>query len=281
MAAAVKPKLHEDKQDFLLGPNLCSQVGNNVSTVLRAALVEKCKLQGGQLAAADIEHVFELVLNSEDLFPIYQEGHKTCTSMRNSKQFSPVGPNTLVNFILGAFCNDVLKEIAHTHRFRDKEWRRAIVQGFADFLTNKINTDLQSQLFSTYKKLVVQNGKSMSAVTITSSEEIVEIVVQVVTRIKNTLPEEPRLVSLMNQAVNDAITRKFGVDHSAGGWIDESTIKHFITLLLIPTQTNRFRQTVLQRMDGSLAPLKSSKDAKGDISEKFSSSDVQNSHRAV
>ena len=243
----MKAGLQKDVLDFLPGPNLCSQVGNNVSIVLRAALMEKCKLQGGHLSGGDIDHVFDLVMDSEDLFPIYQEGHKTCTALKDNAQFTPVGPIKLLNFVAGAFCNDVIKDITRAHGLQNMELRRALIQSFADFLGSKINTDLQEQLYSSYKKLVLKHGKAMTPITITSSQDIIEAFAQSISRVKNTLPVDRRTVSFISFVVNDKMTRKVGTSHFGGGWIDEATVKDFITQLFSPTENKNFRQTILLR----------------------------------
>lgn len=269
MSTRAKNNKPADNFDFLPGPNLCSQVGQNVSIVLRAALLEKCKLHGGQLSHADIHHVFELVMDSQDLFPIYQESHTTCTSIKTSTQFTQVGANKVMNFVVGAFCSDVIKELARTHRFQNNGWRRALIQGFADFFANKINTDLKEQLFTSYKKLVLQKGKSLTAVTISSSDDIIQTFAETISRVKATYPVDRRLATLVGSSVNNALTRKFGAGHSAAGWIDDDTMRSFLDQLFVPAPNNGFRQIVLRKIDGEVVPFEAPKETKTAKSNAF------------
>lgn len=239
----------EEKPNTLSGPNLCSQVGANVSKTLHVALMEKCRLQDGQLSPADIDLVFDLVLNSRELFPIYQRGYKNCVSIKNEAQFDHVNENKVMNFVVSAFCRDVIQDLISQYddhdEYQSTGWSRAFVHGFADFLSSYIDKDVRLQLFSCYQKLTLKHGGSLTPVTILNSKDVVSSFAKTILMLKEMLRTRPRIAAQMGWMVNEAIATELDLEHRAGGWVENTTIIEFISRLYAPSESNHFRHLVL------------------------------------
>ena len=239
----------KEKPNRISGPNLCSQVGANVSKILHVALLEKCGQRDGQLSPDDIDHVFDLVLNSRELFPVYQQGYKNCVSLKNESQFDYVNENKVMNFVVSAFCRDVVQDLVSQYddhdEYQSTGWSRAFVHGFADFLSSYIDKDVRSQLFNIYQKLTLKHGSSLTPVTILNSKDVVGGIAKTVFTMKEMMRTKPRMAAQMGWMVNKAIATELNLEHREGGWVENTTIIEFISRLYAPSESNHFRQLVL------------------------------------
>lgn len=239
----------KEKTTQISGPNLCSQVGINVSKTLHVALLEKCDQRDGRLTAADIDHVFDLVLNSRELFPVYQQGYNNCVSLKKETQFDHVNDDKVMNFVVSAFCRDVIQDLVNQYQdheeYQGTGWSRAFVHGFADFLSNHINEDIRVQLFSCYQELALKHGSSLTPVTILNSEDIVDCFANTIFIMKHMLRSKPRMAAQLGWIVNEAIATELEFDDRIGGWVEHETIMEFINRLFMSSECNHFRQSVL------------------------------------
>ena len=123
----------------LPGPHLCSQVGANVTELMRAAMKEMCERRGGQLSIVEIDHVFDLVQNSTELFSVFQRAYAKCVGLKNNPNFADVDAQVVTRFVVGAYCRDVVSQVFQTQiKVRGSQWKHAFFEGLTAFLETDI-----------------------------------------------------------------------------------------------------------------------------------------------
>ena len=228
------------------GPNLCSQVGANVSTLLRAALMEMCDQRHGQISYADIDHVFDLVISSSELFSVYQRGYSNCVALKNSAQFVRIDEDTVTQFVVGAYCRDVITDVFRDHAIaKSTYWRRAFVLGFANFLADTIEPGVRGLLFGAYQKLVTKYAASLTPVTILNAEEVVTVFSRTVFTMKVTMRDDPSAAARLQACVNETIAATPASISPACRRISETECQAFVERLFAPPTTNPFRRLIL------------------------------------
>ncbi len=234
------------ESDSVLGPNLCSQVGANVSTLLRAALLEMCDQRHGQISYAEIDHVFELVINSSELFSVYQRGYSNCVALKNSAQFVRIDEDTVTQFVVGAYCRDVITDVFRDHAVsRSTYWRRAFVLGFANFLADTVEPNIRGLLFGAYQKLVTKYAASLTPVTILNAEEVVTVFSRTMFTIKTTMGNDLSAVARLRSCVNETIAATPASISPACRQISDTECQDFVERLFAPSTTNPFRRLIL------------------------------------
>lgn len=224
----------------LPGPNLCSQVGENVSTLLRTALAEMCQHRNGSLTREEIDHVFDLVLNSKEIFSIYQHGYGNCVGLKDSPQFAAVDEDVVMNFITGAFCRDLLAKMFDTEKAKAcPGWRKALVKDLAGYLSNTVDPIARQRLFGAYQKVATLFSGSLTPVTLLNAADVVRAFATTIAALGETA--EPEATACIGEILN----KTAAVPRAGGNSVSESAARDFLNALLAPSDENPFRTLVL------------------------------------
>ena len=230
----------------LPGPHLCSQVGANVSELLRAAMKEMCARRGGQLSIVEIDHVFDLVTNSTELFSVFQRAYANCVGMKNSPNFADVDAMVVTRFVVGSFCRDVVSNIFKTQiKTRGSQWTHAFMEGLTAFLEADIDPELPQKLFNAYRKLAMKQGGSLTPVSILHCEEVVSSFGKAVARLRADVARDSETLERLEHRVNEAISEEFNLGGPAPEKLNNLTGMAFVNGISTRADSNPFRALVL------------------------------------
>jgi len=230
----------------LPGPHLCSQVGANVSELLRAAMKEMCARRGGQLSAVEIDHVFDLVTNSTELFSVFQRAYANCVGLKNSPNFADVDAQVVTRFVVGAFCRDVMANIFKSQiKTRGSQWTHAFTEGLTTFFESDLDPDLPETLFNAYRKLAMRLGGSLTPVSILHSEDVVSAFGKAVATLRAEVARDTETLERLEHRVNDVISREFNLGGPAPEKLNNLTGMAFVNGISTRADANPFRALVL------------------------------------
>lgn len=217
-----------------------------MSAILRAAMLEMCDRRHGQLSQVEIDHVFDLVMNSTELFSIFQRGYSNCVGLKNSPQFVQVDETSIIRFVVGSYCRDVMSGVfEHQIGLRGTAWSRAFVDGFIVFLTEVVDQDLPHDLFVAYQKIATQFAGSLTPITILNAEDTVKVFGKTSSRLHAKLHDDPATAARLETTANEALARALKLTGPAQEKLNSTTCSAFIRGLSTPPSTNPFRSLVL------------------------------------
>ncbi len=224
----------------LPGPNLCSQVGENVSTLLQTALAEMCQHRNGSLTREEIDHVFDLVLNSKELFSIYQHAYGKCVDLKDSPQFATVDEDVVMNFVTGAFCRDIIgKTFGERNSNACPGWRKALIKDLAGYLSNTVDPIAKQRLYGAYQKVATLFSGSLTPVTLLNAADVVRAFAMTIAALEETA--EPEAAARISEILN----RTAAAPRTGEGGVSEASARDFLKSLLSPSNENPFRTLVL------------------------------------
>lgn len=224
----------------LPGPNLCSQVGEHVSTLLQTALAEMCQHRNGSLTREEIDHVFDLVLNAKEIFSIYQHAYGKCVGLKDSPRFAVVDEDVVMNFVTGAFCRDIIVKIFDERKAKAcPGWRKALVKDLAGYLSHTVDPIAKQRLYSAYQKAATLFSGSLTPVTLLNAADVVRAFAMTISALEETA--EPEATARISEILN----RTAAVPRAGEGGISEASAQDFLRSLLRPSDENPFRTLVL------------------------------------
>lgn len=228
------------------GPHLCSAVGNNVSSVLRAALMEMCDHRNGTLTKDDIIHAFDLVENSGNLFFLYRQGYSHCVSLKGSPQFIDIDDRRVTQFLTRAYCHDMVSQVcAKQITARKGAWATAFVDGFADFLVNAIDRQLPKRLFAVYQKLVTHEAGNLTPIKIMNSEDMIKAFAKTAQSLAAHHQDDPELAKQFETSINLALCKALKIKGPSLAKLNRPTSMALLLGLTKPSVRNPFRTAVI------------------------------------
>lgn len=238
----------------LPGPHLCSAVGTNVSTVLRAAMMEMCEHHGGSLSRDGINHVFDLVMSSSQLFFLYRQGYSNCVSLKNSPQFIDIDAMTITHFIVRSYCQDLTTQVCRKQSaLRKSVWSTAFVDGLVDYLCETIDPDLPRRVFPVYQELVTRQGGSLTPITILNAPDMVTAFVRTVIRLETRLHIDAKAAEHLETVVNASLIRSLTIEEPSPELLDRPASLAVLMGLTKSSAKNPFRSAVLKETSHHLS----------------------------
>lgn len=235
------------KPVHLPGPHLCSAVGTNVSTVLRAAMMEMCAHHGGTLSRNDINHVFDLVMNSSQLFFLYRQGYSTCVSLKDSPQFIEIDDMTITHFIVRSYCHDVITQICRKQTaVRKGPWSAAFVDGLVDYLIDAVDPDLPKRVFPVYQSLVTQQGGKLTPITILNTPDMVTAFVKTAVQLQTKLHVHADAAEHFESMVNSTLAKALHFKEPSPEKLDRPASLAVLLGLTKVSDKNPFRSAILK-----------------------------------
>jgi len=236
----------------LPGPHLCSQVGANVTQLLRAAMKEMCDRRGGRLSIVEIDHVFDLVANSTELFSVFQSAYANCVGMKDNPNFIEVDAQVVTRFVVGAYCRDVVSAVFKSQiKTRGSQWTHAFIDGLAVFLEKDVDPDLSHKLFGAYCKLAMTLGGSLTPVTILHCEDIVSAFSSAISKLRLEISRDTHTLERLEQSVNDALARAFNLAGPAPEKLNNLTGMVFVHGVATRSDHNPFRTLILDAAEAA------------------------------
>lgn len=235
------------KTGQLPGPHLCSAVGTNVSTVLRAAMMEMCDHHGGTLSRDDVSHVFDLVMNSSQLFFLYRQGYSTCVSLKDSPQFIDIDAMTITHFIVRSYCHDVIAQVCRRQTaLRKGPWSAAFVDGLVEYLINAVDPDLPKRVFPVYQSLVTQQGGKLTPITILNTPDMVTAFVRTAVQLETKLQADANAAVHFEAIVNSTLAKALHFQEPSPEKLDRPASLAILMALTKVSEKNPFRSAVLK-----------------------------------
>lgn len=230
----------------LPGPHLCSQVGANVTELMRAAMKEMCNRRGGRLSLVEIDHVFDLVQNSTELFSVFQHAYAKCVGLKNSPNFSDVDADVVTRFVVGAFCRDVVSHVFEPQiKLRGSHWKHAFFEGLTAFLESDIDPELPQKLFDAYRKLAMRLGGSLTPVSILHCEDVVSAFGRAIATLRAEIARDTETLERLELRINDIISHEFNLSGPAPEKLNNMTGMAFVNGISVRSDHNPFRSLVL------------------------------------
>ena len=240
----------KDEFTQLPGPHLCSQVGQNLTKVLQVSLIEVCKRQGGQLSQHDIEHVFDVISNSPEIFSIFQRGYTNCVGLKNSPKYVEVDKDVVAKFIVRAFCADVVKEVfARQIAKRGTEWIEIFVDTLISFIERYSTPDFSESVFEIYKKLALEHGGNLTLATIVDSRSMENAMADAFFETRQKLNSASHYYEKFESRMNNAVGKKFRIAGPNIEKINNHNTKLFFENLQSSKLNNHFRGRVNQQIE--------------------------------
>lgn len=231
----------------IAGPHVCSQVGKNVSSVLHAAMMEFCEARGGKLTRAEIDHVFNLVMQTNELFDIYQIGYTNCVNLKKSTPFVPLDEKFIMRFVVASYCRDAMEKVyGDESKMSGPRWKRAFIEGLTVFLVDQMGPRLSGELFGVYRRLAMKRGGSLTPVTILNTNGIIGAFKPAALRIRELVDRESPDLYRIADAINEKIERAYGRNVPCKNIVSETSIDKFASLLAHPSVANPFRNLLLK-----------------------------------
>lgn len=228
------------------GPHLCSAVGNNVSSVLRAALVEMCDHRNGTLTKDEIIHAFDLVENSGNLFFLYRQGYSHCVSLKDSPQFVDIDESRVTQFLTRAYCHDMVSQVcAKQIAARKGAWATAFVDGFADFLVTAIDKELPKRLFAVYQRLVTHEAGNLTPIKIMNSQDMIKAFAKTAQSLAAYHRDDPELAKQFETSINLALSKALKIKGPSLAKLNRPTSMALLLGLTKPSVRNPFRTAVI------------------------------------
>ena len=241
---------HRDKKGtsrLVPGPHLCSAVGTNVSTVLRAAMMEMCDHQGGPLSKNVINHVFDLVMNSSQLYFLYRQGYSNCVSLKDSPQFIDIDDMTITHFVVRSYCHDVIAQVCRKQMaVRKSAWSVAFTDGLVEYLIDAIDPDLPKRVFPVYQRLVTQQAGNLTPITILNSLDIISAVVKTAVQLDTRLQADGDSVAHFESMINSTLAKALHFKEPSPEKLDRPTSLAILMGLTKHSDKNPFRRAVLK-----------------------------------
>ena len=236
----------------LPGPHLCSQVGANVTQLLRAAMKEMCDRRGGRLSIVEIDHVFDLVTNSTELFSVFQHAYANCVGMKDNPNFAEVDAQVVTRFVVGSYCRDVVSDVFKSQiKTRGAQWTHAFIDGLAAFLEKDIDPDLSHKLFDAYRKLAMTLGGSLTPVSILHCEDIVSAFSSTVAKLRLEVGSDTDTLERLEHSVNEALARTFNLAGPAPEKLNNLTGMAFVNGVSGHSDHNPFRTLILDAAEAA------------------------------
>ena len=212
-----------------------------MSTLLRTALAEMCQHRNGSLTREEIEHVFDLVLNSKEIFSIYQHGYGKCVDLKDSPQFAAVDEDVVMNFITGAFCRDVIgKTFDETSAKACPGWRKALVKDLAGYLSTTVDPIAKQRLYGAYQRVATLFSGSLTPVTLLNAADVVRAFAMTIAALEEKAAPEAAA------RIGEILNRTAAVPRTGDNGAPEVSAQDFLTSLLSPSDENPFRTLVLK-----------------------------------
>jgi len=229
------------------GPHLCSAVGTNVSTVLRAAMMEMCDHHNGTVSRDDINHVFDLVMNSSQLFFLYRQGYSTCVSLKDSPQFIEIDEMTITHFVVRSYCHDIITQVCRKQiAVRKSAWSAAFIDGLVEYLVDTVDPELPKRVFPVYQTLVTQQGGKLTPLTILNTPEMVTAFVKTAVQLGTKLHFDAASAAQFELVVNSTLARALHFAEPSPEKLDRPTSLAILIALTKPCEKNPFRNAVLK-----------------------------------
>lgn len=229
------------------GPHLCSAVGTNVSTVLRAAMMEMCDHHNGTASRDDINHVFDLVMNSSQLFFLYRQGYSTCVSLKDSPQFIEIDEMTITHFVVRSYCHDIITQVCKKQTAARKgAWSAAFVDGLVEYLVDIVDPELPKRVFPVYQALVTQQGGKLTPLTILNTPDMVTAFVKTAVQLGTKLHFDAASAARFELIVNSALAHALHFKEPSPEKLDRPTSLAILIGLTKSSEKNPFRRAVLK-----------------------------------
>jgi len=229
------------------GPHLCSAVGTNVSTVLRAAMMEMCDHHNGTVSRDDINHVFDLVMNSSQLFFLYRQGYSTCVSLKDSPQFIDIDEMTITHFVVRSYCHDIITQVCRKQiAVRKGAWSAAFIDGLVEYLVGSVDPELPKRVFPVYQTLVTQQGGKLTPLTILNTPDMVSAFVKTAVQLGTKLHLDAAAAAQFEMVVNSALLRALHFKEPSPEKLDRPTSLAFLMGLTKASEKNPFRTAILK-----------------------------------
>lgn len=230
------------------GPNLCGQVASNVTSMLHVALIEMCDHKDGAIGKAEIDHIVDLISHSQQFFSVLQGGYLNCVSLKQRSDYSKIDDNTIVHFVLGAYCRDVIGNMfGEEIKQFGAPWRFAFIEGFASFLSDNLGSPLRSQLFEAYIKLVAEHAGALTPLKIINSELVVEALVTLNRLLNTKFREDPTMRKWMEVQLKKSMSDTFAGHAKKPEDLPGSTCTAFLEAVSMPSGANPLRDKVTQK----------------------------------
>lgn len=245
------------KPGHLPGPHLCSAVGTNVSTVLRAAMMEMCDHHGGTLSRDDVNHVFDLVMNSSQLFFLYRQGYSNCVSLKDSPQFIEIDDMTITHFIVRSYCHDVIAQVCRKQMaVRKGPWSTAFVDGLVEYLIDTVDPELPKRVFRVYQSLVTQQAGNLTPITILNTPDMETAFVRTAVQLETKLHIDADVVVHFESLINSTLAKTLHFKEPSPEKLDRPASLAILMGLTKQSDKNPFRNAVLKQVHCELqAPL--------------------------
>lgn len=228
------------------GPHLCVQVGANVAAVLQAALVDMCERRGGKLTKIEIDHVFDLVTASTQLFDLFQTAYSGCVDLKQASRFVDVDGTTITRFVVSVYSRDVIAKVFRTQiKARGQQWTNAFVGGLVTFLVEDIDPELPRDLYQAYRTLASRLGGSLTPVTLLNSQEFVTRFGTCVSRLHDAVEHRAGTLEQLEAVANESIAKAFDLSGPAREKLNDVSCNAFVTRLSGRSDGNPFRNLVL------------------------------------
>lgn len=232
----------------MAGPHTCSKVANRISSILKNALIETSRLRDRPLDQDEIAHVIDLVMDLQELFSVFQHAYSNCVGLSQSGQLQEMDETTILRFVVGALCRDIMPKIFSAQiSARGEAWKRAFVAGFSDYLNTNTSGTLASELQQAYQALVISSDQEITPLTILHDPRVKKALGDALALIDpSSDPEYQQTVKKMERYINRELSIAFELRGPSPLRIYTKLARYFLDAIYRSSPSNAFRTEVLK-----------------------------------
>ncbi len=244
MTTHSKPSGKAGRDAPLSGPHICSAVGGRTISAVRAALLEACEHHNGELNAAEIDHVLELLSTLPDLFRIYAQGYADCAKIHQTRSFEAFENRRFARFAITAYCGDTATRVfAHQIAEGGREWIWCFVDGVIEYLETWSAAGAVNRIFECYTRVGSAAGMDLTLQHLLQNRDLQATVAGIMEPVRKLKEASAKERTQFENTLNTAISKRLNAGGPSPVRINDTDLGRFLVLLETPGE-NAFRKAV-------------------------------------
>ncbi|MBZ0218337.1 MAG: hypothetical protein K8F25_17405 [Fimbriimonadaceae bacterium] len=213
----------------LSGPHICSQVGQDILSVAKNALLAASARSKGGLTSAEIENIFDLLANAPEVFALYTHNFNACADIHKKRSFAKISTASFSRFVLQFYCKNTVRQVFHRQIAQSNDqWIGSFLEGLLLHIEQTTDPRFTKNIFGCYRELSLSNGAKLDLSLVFQNRTLHNLTAAVF--------EKLRLESADDQSLGNTVNRHIGQAHNVSGpsplKVVDKDLKEFFRLLI-------------------------------------------------
>lgn len=229
------------KPTTLSGPHICSQVGHDLMSVVKDALLTASKRSNGVVSSAEIENIFDLLAKTPEIFSLYTQNFNACADIHRNRSFAKINPASLARFILQSYCKSIVGRVfVHQIEHSDLRWIEHFLDGLLIHVDQVVDPQFTGNIFARYRALSLDVGAKLEISAVFRDQQLQILVARLFARLRGDTDN--------HQALGNTINRHLGKTFHLSGpsplKVINQDLSDFFDLLVQNINPTGFRKGV-------------------------------------